>query len=304
MTSPAIQSVLDKIAKGGLANFNLPAAARQDQQLMSLIKAPEGMELRSYDAVSLEPSVSAQFSGDTFYRYATYDGIGKKPYYDDRLSFILIDDIYLMFASKTTFMGKQIRDAFDQHDLYNLWMTDKDAVKDHPALKKLRKFAKILVLSVERGAGARKVRQSAEERMGWTIPLNTCRDCISEFWDLFSGLKLLKSKLSDIVEQHGAFITPLGFRVSCDPYKAYAYFTQSCGGDVMMLYRHYYHTFAPLAEYVANIHDEHISCNPLTASEECDEAHEKAVQKVNDTLQWEVPIRFSGCKGATLWDLK
>jgi hypothetical protein len=85
-----------KVAKGKFCNLNLPAMARRDEFFMRCWLADPGKTFVSQDVVSLEPSVTAHFSQDKRYRWATVDGIGKAPYYDGDV--LMIDDVISTFV--------------------------------------------------------------------------------------------------------------------------------------------------------------------------------------------------------------
>lgn len=102
----------------------------------------------SIDLAAGEPTVTAHFSQDQRYRFATIDGVGKEPYYAAD-GVLMVDDIYLMVMSVSP-MGKQLMwDTYHNHMFgdgkYNFvtqWMLDSEVVKSH--LKKFRQFHKIL----------------------------------------------------------------------------------------------------------------------------------------------------------------
>lgn len=305
MIPEKIQEVIKKRDKKERnPGLNVAAMARQDQRLMESIVAPEGMEFVGYDYFSLEPAVSAEFSKDPLYTYATQTGIGKKPVYDERLGVLMVSDVYQLFGSGTQFMGEKYRTAWDKHNFYDLWLKDSEAVKNHPDIKPLRKFSKVCVLGIERGMGATKLKKDAQEKAGMEITMAVARQCIKDFWNLFSGLEALKTHLSNQALEHGAFITPLGFRVPCDDYKAYPFFTQAVANDCIMLYRTYYQDLAPWAQIITPIHDELVYMRPIACRDEDTKAHEQALELTNKTLKWGTPLRMSCSYGPTFYDIK
>lgn len=305
MTQPkALQNVIKKKDTGKSVGLNIPAMARGDERLMKTLVAPDGHEFVGRDVKSLEPSVTAEFSRDPMYTYATQTGVGKKPYWDDRLNILMVDDIYQMYGSKTSFMGQAYKSAWVNNDFFNLWMEDSDAVKESELIKPHRKFSKVIVLGVERGMGARKLKDQAKEKAQKDISLQIARTAIKEFWEIFEGVKALKDKLSHIATVHGAFTTPLGFRVPCDDYKAYPFFTQAVGNDVIMLYREYYMELAPWSHPITPIHDELVTWRPIDKREQDQAAHQEALNRVNETLKWDTPIRMTESYGKTFWSLK
>jgi len=253
---------------------------------------------------SLEPAVTAEFSQDFMYTYATQTGVGKKPYWDDRTGVLMISDIYQMFGSKTSFMKERFKSAWDVHGFYDRWLEDPEYVKGHPDIKKWRKFAKVVVLGVERGMGWKKLQKDAEEKAGIKITAKESKQCVKDFWELFEGVKGLKDKLAKEALKHGAFITPLGFRVPCNDYKAYPFFTQAVGNDCLMLYRHLYMELAPWSHYISPIHDELVTMRPIDRRKEDVEAHNQALIKTNEILNWTTPLRMSESYGPDFWSIK
>ena len=77
--SPALTSALAALEKKRqVPRVNLPALARRDTPFMATWVADPGHSFVSCDFSSLEPSISAHFSQDYFYKYSTYDGVGKR----------------------------------------------------------------------------------------------------------------------------------------------------------------------------------------------------------------------------------
>ena len=89
-----------------MSKLNVQGLARRDKGIKGLggqctyLIPEEGNVFVSMDLTSGEPTVTAHYSGDIRYRYATLDGAGQPPFWDSE-DILMIDDIYLMFMSAT-----------------------------------------------------------------------------------------------------------------------------------------------------------------------------------------------------------
>ena len=79
--SPTVNKLYERLQKNrDVPKVNLPALARRDIPFMESWEADPDHVIISSDFTSLEPSITAHFSKDYNYSYATYYGIGKEPY--------------------------------------------------------------------------------------------------------------------------------------------------------------------------------------------------------------------------------
>ena len=88
------------------AKLNVQGLARRDEGLKGLkglcsyIIPDEGRVFLSMDLGAGEPTCTAHYSQDPRYFHASVGGIGQPPYvYSDGV--LMIDDVYIMFMSKT-----------------------------------------------------------------------------------------------------------------------------------------------------------------------------------------------------------
>lgn len=124
------------------ARLNVQGLARQDKGLMSCILPDKDTVFVSIDMLAGEPSVATHLTKDKVYRYANFDGIGKEPHYKHGV--LMIDDIYLMYASVAPIFADEVQKAFkEQHpegSFGRQWLKDPEVIKSR--LKRVRKNAK------------------------------------------------------------------------------------------------------------------------------------------------------------------
>ena len=284
--SDRIAAFWAKAAKGKKVTINLPALARRHEPFMGCWKADPGYSFVSQDVVSLEPSVTAHFSKDKRYRWATVDGIGKAPYYDG--SILMIDDVYLMTASQLPPTAHKIREAWDQ-GVFDKWLTDPDSVKKH--LKGPRNFAKVCALGLGYGMGAKKLQKTCEEA-GVVISFQEAKQVKDTYWRLFSGLKTFAEVLEWRCKNDGFIVNPFWYRITPEPHKAFNAYIQSSASGILDLYCSILFARAPWAKFVTLVHDEQICQVPDEKLQEFMKITEESVEELNRLLQWSVPIRF------------
>jgi hypothetical protein len=275
-----------KVEKGKFCNLNLPAMARRDEFFMRCWLADPGKTFVSQDVVSLEPSVTAHFSQDKRYRWATVDGIGKAPYYDGDV--LMIDDVYLMTASVLPPTAHKIKKAWDD-GVFNTWLTDPEAVKK--ALKSPRSFAKVCALGLGYGMGAKKLQKTCDEA-GVSLTFQEAKALRTRYWELFSGLRRFADTLQFRVEKDGFLVNPFWYRITPEPHKAFNAYIQSSASGVLDLYCLELFEKAPDLEFVALIHDEVIFQCADERLKDLGKLTEECSKAVNEMLQWSVPIRF------------
>jgi len=285
--SDRIAEFYRKVEKGKHVNLNLPAMARRDEQFTRTWLADPGFTFVSQDVVSLEPSVTAHFTQDKRYRWATVDGIGKEPYYDGDV--LMIDDVYLMTASVLPPTMHKIREAWDA-GIFKNWLTDSEMVKK--TLKTPRSFAKICALGLGYGMGAKKLQKTCEEA-GVILSFPEAKAVKNRYWDLFSGLRQFAETLAFRAEKDGFIINPFWYRITPEPHKAFNAFIQSSASGVLDLYcLELFDDKYPWIEFRALIHDEQICQIPTDKKQEFLEISEIAVNNLNTSLGWSVPIRL------------
>jgi DNA polymerase I-like protein with 3'-5' exonuclease and polymerase domains len=284
--SERIGDFYKKVRKGKSLNINLPALARRDIQFMQCFLSDPGYTFVSQDVVSLEPSVTAHFSQDKNYRWATVDGIGKAPFIKDGV--LMIDDIYLMTASVLPPTRDDIMKGWND-GLFKTWTQDSEAVKK--ALKKPRSFAKTAALGLGYGMGAKKLQNSCAEA-GFPISFKEAKQVKQMYWALYSGLNQFKEVLEFRAEKDGAIINPFWYRITPEPHKAFNAFIQSTASGVLDLYLAVLMSKYPMMQLVAIIHDELIYQCPDELIKDLPKITEECSCELNESLQWTVPIRF------------
>lgn len=296
--SDRISEFRRKAAEGKRVSINYPALARRDEEFMSCWLADPGYSFVSQDVVSLEPSVTAHFTKDKRYRWATADGIGKKPYYDGTI--LMIDDMYLMTASQLPPTAAAIKYAWDT-GVFDTWLQDPEGVKKH--LKKPRSFAKVCALGLGYGMGAKKLQKTCEE-FGTVLSFAEAKEVRAAYWRLFSGLRAFADLLQWCIEKEGAIVNPFWYRITPEPHKAFNAYIQSAASGVLDLYCALLFEAAPWANFVTLIHDESICQVPDDKLQEFMRLSEESVVKLNESLQWSVPIRFGTVVAKTFKDFK
>ena len=300
--SDIIEAYYEKLAaKGARGKMNLPALARRDIPFMECIQSDTGKLFISQDVVALEPSITAEMSGDWMYRYATLDSIGKRPFYTDD-GVLMIDDIYLMSASQFPTTRNKMRDIYDNHTMptglsfADQWMIDSEICKDYTK-KTVRNFAKVACLGIGYGMGYRKFQKTSEEA-GVPISVGEAKETIAAYWRLFSGLAALRDTLSWEVKRKGSLVNPFGYRLTPQPHKALNAYIQSSASGVLDVYIMKLFAMTPYAEFVCLIHDEVVLQCPENKIKDFEEISRICIESLNKDLGWDTPIRF-GTKIAT-----
>jgi DNA polymerase family A len=292
------------MSKDKAKRLNIQAIARRDEGLMRTLIPPPGKIFVSIDLSSGEPTITGEFSKDPNYLYATFNGVGKIPAY--RNGILMIDDIYLMAASVSPLAQQKIRDTFDSKKFDGLsfqeqWMVDSEVVKKY--LKHERTIHKILALGLGYGMGPKKMVTSMYEK-GYSLDFKTAKQFKKVYWELFSGVRKFSDMLSVEMESKGQIINPFGYRLTCNPRKAYNYFCQSSVSGIMHVYGAKLFALAPWAKFVVCIHDEFLCVLDENRVDEFREARQIACDSLNADLGWEVPIRVGYAPGKNLYEAK
>jgi DNA polymerase I-like protein with 3'-5' exonuclease and polymerase domains len=296
--SERIGEFYKKVRKGKSLNINLPALARRDLPFMRCFESDPGYTFVSQDVVSLEPSVTAHFSQDKNYRWATVDGIGKPPFLKDGV--LMISDIYLMTASVLPPTRDAIMEAWKNNGFAN-WVADDEAVKK--ALKKPRSFAKTAALGLGYGMGAKKLQNSCAEA-GFPITFKEAKEVKRMYWALYSGLNQFKEVLEFRAEKEGFIINPFWYRITPEPHKAFNAYIQSTASGVLDLYLMLLMNYYPELHLVAIIHDELVYQCPDHMIKDLPAMTDKVSSELNNMLQWSVPIRFGTVTCKTFEEFK
>lgn len=278
---------------GGL---NILALDRRDKGFMQTLLADNGRTLVSIDLVAGEPTVVANFSKDVYYNYATVSGVGKRPYWDKNR--LMIDDIYLMFASCTPVGHDILKKEFSIDE----WMTNPEEVKSK--LKKIRQLHKVAALGLSYTMGPKKLQKTFIEA-GHYYDEETCQAIYSSYWSLFADVKQFSDKLGRAVKSNKYLLNPFGFRCYPEnPRLAFNYFCQSAVNGIMAILTMCIDEQAPYAKLITTIHDENIYSIAEDKIEEFRKAVLVGTKELNDSINWSVPIRTGFATGKNFYDAK
>lgn len=295
----AVGTVTSRFAGSG--GLNVQALGRRDKGLMSTLRADPGYTFVSIDASSGEPSVITEFTNDPMYRYFCFDGVGKAPFYRDAV--LMIDDIYLAYASVCPMFSQEMYDLFEA-GVFAGWVKDPEAVKAHPRVKKIRKDSKWITLAFGYGLGAGTLYKKAIEA-GLKVTAKLCKQALDAYWDLFKGIKAYCGRLEREAERTGDVVNPFGYRfIPYELRKAFNGRVQSSISGLFNWYTDCVEKAAPYAELVTVIHDEAIYSVPEARLDEFRAALDEVAAHINRELNWSLKLRFGWAPGRTLYDAK
>lgn len=282
---------------------NLPALARKHRLFMSGFQARPGNVFVSQDVVSLEPTITAEFSKDPLYRYAVYEGIGK-PVSMSR-GILMLDDVYLMTASFLPHTKDGALKFYESGALDNwhlLTEDERDPIKDK-CKKTVRNPAKTAALGLGYGMGWRKLQKTSGEA-GFPISAEVAKATKDAYWKNFEGLAALRDYLSWEIKKKGAVVNPFGYRLTPEPHKAFNAYIQSSASGVLDIYGRFLLHDRPWINFVALIHDEILVEIPENCVDEFKFISAEAVKDLNGALGWECPIRFGTKIAKTFAEVK
>lgn len=284
------------------ARVNFPALARRDGRLMECLQpARPGDVFISSDFTALEPSISSQYSKDEYYSYASYHGVGKRPYIDEN-EILRIDDVYLMFASVDPRFKAKVLDFFSKPSNCDLWLENKDSIKEN-LLKTPRKKAKPAVLGFGYGMGWKRfITQSFDS--GDIVTPAEAKGAHKAYWQLFSGIARFSKTLEVLTKKQGFIENPFGYRLTTDPHKGYNAFVQSSASGVVDLLCLHFFPNCPEATFVGLVHDEVVYTCAKENAETCRYKQEQSVKWLNETLQFDIPMRLGFQVAPTFAEIK
>lgn len=287
--SKTIEQVRARLQKSkAVPRVNLPALARRDETFMRCWQADPGKVFVSSDFVSLEPSITASFADDYNYQYATFLGVGQRPYVTHEGT-LMIDDVYLMTASVMPGICEAVREYFSKSENADTWLVDPEIAKE--ALKKERKQAKPACLGFNYGMGPKRfVTQSYDA--GSHVSYDQAKAMYNAYWNLFSGVRELVRKLEAVTKRDGFLINPFGYRLTTEPHKGYNAFIQSTASGVLDVFNLKFFAACPDVEFIALIHDEVIYQVEESRLDEVRRIQEECVVSLNKDLGFEVPMRL------------
>ncbi len=287
-----------------MGRLNVQGLARRDPGLMRCILPEEDHRTVSIDLGAGEPTVTAHFSQDPFYRYACFDGVGKPPLYCNGV--LKIDDIYLMTMSVSPIGRKLMWDTYHNHkfngkNFVEQWLEDPEVIKTY--FKKMRQLHKMLALALGYGMGPRKMIKQCYDN-GFAMDEATAKAFYRAYWELFAGVRRLADKLARMVEMQGFIVNPFGYRMTPPPHKAFNYFIQSSVSGIMHVFCYKLMTVAPYAHFSTVIHDELVADVPVTRLDDFRAAKELATVSLNEDLKWSVNIRTGFAVGDNWYEAK
>ena len=304
----------------GGGGLNVQGMSRRNAEQQQCIVADEGHIFVASDMSAGEPSVTAHYSRDANYLAATFDMVGKRPFYDDD-GLLIISDVYLMVASKFPKWVGQVRDAFESkwkkildhkgkaswiHDVngikgYDLWVQDSDAIAKS-ILKGIRGQAKALALGIAYGMGAAKMCHVAQQN-GFSLTREEARAFKNLYWETFKNIKTLETKLAKLYKQNGVLVNDFGYALYPDSeHKVLNSFIQSNVAGIVDLLSKLFFERCDYARYVVNIHDEIVFQVPINKLEECKKIYQECIDELNSILGWSVDLRF-GWDESTTWNI-
>ena len=304
------------------ARLNVQGLCRNDAGLgaapglCSYILPDPGHVFVSIDLSAGEPAVTAHYSRDKMYCYATLDGVGKAPYWENERLFI--DDIYIMVAASTA-RGRPVIDeawnrSWDGRTFAEQWITDPEVIKKY--LGKTRKMFKTVALACGYGMGVAKMGRQVLEQYGVELSETECRDIHRGYWDTFSGVKIFSLRCQEKARK-GYIVNEFGYRITFDnsgqrgkdtTHKAFNYLIQSSVSGIIHIFTMFLFEESEArgidARLVTIIHDEDVVQVPADKVDLFREARDVAVTRLNAHLNWSVPIRTGFAVGATFFDAK
>lgn len=284
--------------------------ARKEERLMGCLIPDPGYVFISADLSAGEPTIITHFSKDPYYTAATFDMVGKAPYYDEH-GILMIDDIYLMGMSVSP-MGKDIIKGLFELKIFSYptesltfaeqWTRNKQPILD--LVKSERAFHKILILGLGYSMGPRHMVESAF-KAGYELSLQDARNFFKAYWKLFKEVKGLARVLEEQFKRTGYLVNPFGYRLLPDKsYKSLNYFIQSSVSGLINVLITKFFAICSEAKFVTIIHDELICQIPLEKSEEIKKLFFTAVESLNEDLNWDVKVRCGWKEGGSLYEAK
>ena len=271
---------------------------------MENIIADEGYTYVSVDLSAGEPTITTHFTQDKHYKYATFDGVGKAPYYDGEV--LMIDDIYLQTASISP-VGKDImrnaflNDKYDGKTFAEQWLIDPEIIKKK--YKVTRALHKIMALGMSYGMGAKKAEKNLADN-GFKITLSHAKELHTKYWRLYAGIRSFADQLSLEMKQKGFIYNPFGYRITAEPHNAFNGFIQSSVNGIIALLAMFTLKHYSNAVLVTVIHDEIIWKIPKIHIEEFKKACQLATIDLNSFLKWSVDIRTGFVVGDNFYEAK
>ena len=296
-----------KVKKG--SKLNPQGMSRTFKPLMECLVADEGFSFVSVDLESGEPTATAHYSKDPNYIAATGGMSGQQPYYSDE-NLLMLDDIYLMGASKQPDLMAALRQAFDD-GAFKDWLVDKEKVqKKHPIVGPIRKKAKPRVLGIGYEMGAKEMVAQALDS-GNILSDADAQGSVDAYWnETFVELNALRKKLQKLYSYQGYLVNRFGYLIRPDsPHKCLNYWIQSTiNGEIDVLLDQTCKAVEGLGKsevYLDGIiHDELVFQYPTAQLHVLKDGMDSAVNYLNEMLNWDVKVKVGWAVGQTLFEAK
>lgn len=278
--------------------LNIQALAIKEPRVVSNIIADDGRVFVGEDLISAEPMIAAMLSGDKYYRYAVYDGIGKEPYYERGI--LMINDIYLMYASVCPATRDKVVKNFDLKN----WLYDPETEKKK--LKAQRNLCKVVVLSASYGVGKKKLAQIFREQ-GYTLNPQEVSDAWESYWHLFAELRETVFRMQAMYQNQGYLINLFGYRLT--PQNEKDSFNSVCQSSVSGLMNYFMKLKFERARkldqrFITCIHDCLITEIPANDIEVSRAVTASVLKELNRELDWEIPVRTDFTVSKDFYKLK
>lgn len=293
--------------------LNPQGLARRDKPLMSAIMAPPGETLVSCDLASGEPTCTTHYSQDKNYADATFNMVGKAPYYDPSMV-LKIDNLYLTVMSVSP-MGKALaRELFNTKykgsSFAERWQANSD-YDGHPfqdwlkdQIKPQYAFHKMGTLGMGYAMGPKKFQNAAYDA-GHVIDFAGAKAFYQQYWALFAGIKRFANVCANNFMKRGFLVNEFGYRLIPDKdYKAFNYWIQSTVSGIMHVLCAKFFALAPYCKFVLVIHDEVIFTCPTEMLDKARNAMKQAEASLNANLQWRVNMRVGWATGSNMYEAK
>lgn len=283
--------------------LNAQGMSRSNKTLMSTIISDPGFTFVSCDLSAGEPTVTSHYSGDERYTYANFTGVGKKPFYKDKI--LYIDDMYFMIASVSPTGREDMLEAFNTTykgvSFAEQWMIDKEYLQK-VELGFIRKPHKTLALAKQYGQGPRGSVIFASDN-GLKLSMKDAKAFDKAFWyTLFPDVRKLGERLKLYVKKNGYIVNQFGYRCFSVQRKALNSFIQSSVSGIIDVLMIKFYTICSYARHHAIIHDEIIFSVPDNKLVEAKELWNQAVKSLNDDLKWSVKIRTGWVAGKDFFE--
>lgn len=279
--------------------LNSQGMSRSFEPLMSSIVSRSNKIFISVDLSAGEPSVTSHYSQDRQYTYCNFTGVGKKPFYKNKI--LMIDDMYIMGASVSPTGRKSIFDAYHStwrgNSFADQWIIDKKVITKDSNMSSVRYVHKKQILAMQYGQSPDGMVKKARDD-GIKLSNHDAKLFHKAFWyDLFPDVRRLGERLKIINKKQGYLVNEFGFRMFPEIRKSLNYWIQSSVSGVVDLLMISFYNLAPYANHLAIIHDELIFEVPDDKLQDAKKAMDMALDHVNRTLNWSIKIRTGWVEG-------